>query len=284
MSSVNAGTTTLAGTISATADPSGNISTITGDGTQFTQDILPGDYLLVDGKWLEPTVVSDTQLSVIALDSAGFSDIAPTVINWMKVPHDSEFGTAFQFMRGVPDSNSLIFPEQFKQLQDVLSDLQNAPQIYDVGTFDTSSSTEFVSVATQVIDAYEGIHGDTQDIQKLIVPLESGDMDPGALYKWSYITQLQGLVDTIAGDVYVRGSGPNGWKVVNGGMVTFSDDWGSNHWTTDWTTPDGHQLPLGPYSPVASESLTELAGKIGPILGNGLWLLAGGGTHSSSGK
>ena len=283
-------TTTLAGqTISGELNSSGFVDTITGTNTHFLTDILPGDYLQVEGQWIAVTATSDTTLQVNTDDIfSAFSGVTPTLVNWTKVPDASEFGTAFNYQRGTPDANSLVFPQQFEQLQQVLTYLQSPPAFYgdtDGGTvnglFTTASSAAFLTVATKVIDDYDAIFGPSTDT--LETQILSGDLDPGAPYQWNYIAELRSMTDAIGSVVLVRDSssaGLNGWMITGTydnslpqdqqsfNVVTYSDLWGTNYWTT--TDDVGNTLGSG--SPIDPAYLSQVDSYISQIPAGALWL------------
>ena len=239
---------TPAGTISVSQD--GEV--VTGDGTTFTSDVAFGDYMSINGKWYPvETVVNNTEL-LLGAHAPTVNGVAYSVVGWTKIPAetDASTGITFSFRQGQPDATSLIFPQQFQELENALNLLTSIPQYYGEWDLDSSTSQAYISTATEAINTAESIFGDVSvwspetytgakaDIYILALSLVEGDADPGSLYiygdldllrngdSYGLITELQRVVMDIEGVIYVRGDGINGWRTDPGSpntAITFGD-------------------------------------------------------------
>ena len=217
---------------------------------------IAGDYILLgDGNWYPVATVSTSGASITLGVTFCYAPVSSSysLINWTKVPQstDSATGLSFQYERGVPDSSSILFPQNFNQLQTALNQLKYFPKVYGEWLMDTNTSSSFIPVANYAMQVYRSIYGNqTTDLED---DLTQQQADPGFFFHAKVVNDLWVVVKAIAHVVYVRsGTSINGWPT--GGPYTFDTNAGrvllgfsSGNWpaavqegaainNTDWTT------------------------------------------------
>ncbi|HSZ55715.1 MAG TPA: hypothetical protein VK797_08650 [Tepidisphaeraceae bacterium] len=216
-------------TFSITPTPSGATSANISGG-DVSKVIVPGDCMLIGSIWY-PVSDSGNSSNTLSLGKPCYGGpSAPPItgnlvlLNWTLVPAmtDTNSGATFQYERGIPSQGGLIFAQQFKELHDALSQLIGLTPFYNETNFDGYSEL-FLSVASQVINAYDSVFGADGDGFRALIAGGAGGAD--AIDDPTLIIDMENMVTQMEGVVYERGSGPNGWKVdQNGNAMTFSQD------------------------------------------------------------
>jgi YD repeat-containing protein len=285
---------TTNGTVPIDIDSAGNISATDG---VTPLPFVTGDNLQINGQWY-PVVSGD---SLGQVDFANYSGSQITgltgysIANWTLIPAetDSDTGLQFSYQRGEPTTQSLIFPQQFTELETVLNQLTTYPQIYSHWLFDSTTSQEFITDATTAINAYTslflGTNGTTTncyfaDESSLSQAIQSGDADPGSLDTRALLTHLQNVVQAVAKVVGVRlAGGPQGWQQpasagANSDAVLL---FGSPEGKQDFLPGGDWYLTPGVPDWILSDHLNQVDNFLGKIVSNGLWISKGSVTYTS---
>lgn len=294
LSSISAQVTAGTGTVNIDVS-GGPTSLVTGNGTHFKTQLVPGDNIKLGAGWYPvASVTDDTHLSLGSTNAYRGNSIlnAPlSIINWTKIPEVTDAGTglSIHYVRGEVDSSSVLFPQQFQELHNALNQLTVYPKRFDQWLFDEQTSRAFIQLATQAVNASDSLFGNGNNDRQLKLALLSGDADPGSVFTSGLLTALQSTVVSLE-RVFVRGSGPRGWQMETDdqghvyGPARF-DDYHiigsllgpytgalSSRVAGQWSTGDGSIAPV---------YLSEIGSVLGPIENNGLWLDNSGPTYQS---
>ena len=287
---------------------------VSGVGTHFTTGLTNGDSIEIGGIWCAinwNAPITDTQLTLAqpyvgsSVTNASFS-----VINWTRIPGITDSGTGlnFSYQRGEPDQNSLVFPQQFQQLHDALSQLNTFSKRYGQWLFDSQTSQSFIQVSTETLNAYQSLYGapvaspppqmlNGKAAFALETAINAGDADPGSVFGFGLLYNLRLTVEALEG-VYVRNpsdTADHGWQMEpdgNGGQygpISFSDPHELNALLPATTTALAMRLagqwstdPMGllsDSSPIDPIELSEIDAVCKAITANGLWIRQGGANY-----
>jgi hypothetical protein len=170
--------------------------------------------------------------------------------------------------------------------------------VYGTWTFDSTTSSEFISTASQAINMSLSLFG-TQPgspADTLQTAIEEGQADVGSVYDFALLDDLRQTVNSIEAVIDVRSSGgSNGWLMRDDstGPMLFSDAEEiatllpaestslSMRDGTGWSTNlDGSGLADG--APIDGIELDEVQSVVGTISSNGLWVENGSPSYTTT--
>ena len=218
-------TTFQSDTVTISAPSTGTLSwTVSDSAGALSQELIPGDSILLSGVWYPIQSWTANQIT-LSQPYIGLAVSAPlTVRNWTLVPSLSDSGTGakFSYERGNFTAGDLVFPQQFDELHFALSMMNNLAPFYGQTNYGARSS-QFISVATDVLNAYESVFG-TQAAADATLrnDILNGKYNSDATEDTTGSTALRGLVHAIEEAVYVRDG--NGWVAPHGTPLTFAED------------------------------------------------------------
>lgn len=198
----------------------------------------------------DATKISQEKMTLA--DALGKSD-------WTRVPAGkTPDGVTLSYVAGAPDANSAIFPVQFQELHDVLSQLTALPGI----RFDQTTSDAYNTVATTVLSYYKGLFGSLPYEAALETHIEEGDTQPGSLENSYYL--LDGLEADIANAIYARSSGK--WILNQFQQMQHYSDY-DPYTLISPPSPlaSGDSMDLSPY-------LAQLSSYMQGMISNGMWI------------
>jgi chitodextrinase len=211
-------------TISVASATAPGTSVVTRSGSDFSKDVLPDDNVLIGGNWYQVATASATTIYLAQPYIGPAVTNAPlTVNNWTLIPAEStvpnEPGLSFSYQRGQPTSASVVFAQQFTELQGALNALTQLPNRYDVALYDTSTSNAFIAAATSAINDYRAVFG-TPAAPKVDLGTELANLlqarlaDPGSVDRAANVQLLEQTTDAVTSRLYARDPGSslsNGW-------------------------------------------------------------------------